>query len=77
MIPASLQASGTVLPWLTGTSICRSFPVVVTFVGWTALIKGMICLFLPPDVASEFFLVWGRYGFLTYTRAFHFFSAST
>ena len=28
MIPLSLHASGTVFPWLTSTSICRSFPTI-------------------------------------------------
>jgi hypothetical protein len=38
-----------------------ALPVVVTLVGWTALIKGLLCLFLSPEAVSEFFLGWGRY----------------
>jgi len=30
--------------------------VIVTLVGWLALIKGLLFLFLPPDVEAEFFL---------------------
>jgi hypothetical protein len=33
-----------------------ALPVVVTLVGWTALIKGLFFLFLPTGVESEFIL---------------------
>ena len=38
-----------------------ALPVVVTLVGWVALMKGLLCLFLSPEAATEFFLGWGRY----------------
>ena len=38
-----------------------ALPVVVTLVGWVALVKGLLCLFLSPEAATEFFLGWGRY----------------
>jgi hypothetical protein len=30
--------------------------VIVTLVGWLTLIKGLLFLFLPPEVEAEFFL---------------------
>jgi len=42
--------------WSGGT-----LPVVVTLVGWTAVAKSLLCLFLSPEAASEFFLGWCRY----------------
>lgn len=34
-----------------------ALPVVVTLVGWAALIKGLLFLFLPSGVESEFILI--------------------
>ena len=33
-----------------------ALPVVVTLVGWAALIKGLLFLFLPSGIESEFIL---------------------
>jgi hypothetical protein len=38
-----------------------ALPVVVTLIGWMALIKGLLFLFVPPEAASEFFLVGFHY----------------
>ena len=46
-----------------------ALPIVVTIAGWTALMKGLLCLFLSPEAASEFFLGWGRYEQLFYVYA--------
>jgi hypothetical protein len=47
-----------------------ALPVIVTLIGWTALIKGLLLLFLPPDAASTVFL-----GELHYERFFHIYVA--
>jgi hypothetical protein len=36
-------------------------PVIVTLIGWVALAKGLLILFLSPEAASEFFLGGLRY----------------
>jgi len=41
-------------------------PVIVTLVGWIALIKGLLLLFLTPEAASGFFL-----GQLQYEQRFY------
>jgi hypothetical protein len=46
-----------------------ALPVVVTLVGWTALFKGLLCMFLSPEAASEVFLGWWRYEQLYYVYA--------
>jgi hypothetical protein len=33
-----------------------ALPIVVTLIGWVALTKGLLILFLSPDVAAGFFL---------------------
>lgn len=45
-------------------------PVVVTLVGWVALLKGLLILFLSPDTASGFFLAT-----LHYEDYFYFYAA--
>jgi hypothetical protein len=47
-----------------------ALPVVVTLVGWTALLKGVLLLFLSPAGESEFFL-----GTLHYEQLFYLYSA--
>ena len=44
-------------------------PTVVTLVGWVALMKGLLCLFLSPEAATECLLGWGRYEQLFYLYA--------
>jgi hypothetical protein len=46
-----------------------ALPVVVTLVGWMALLKGLLCMFLSPEAASEYFLGWCRYEQLFYLYA--------
>ncbi len=46
-----------------------ALPVVVTLVGWVALLKGLLCVFLSPESASEYFLGWCRYEQLFYVYA--------
>jgi hypothetical protein len=41
-------------------------PVVVTLVGWIALIKGLLILFLPADVHAEIIMSWLRHPLLFY-----------
>lgn len=36
-------------------------PVVVTLIGWSALMKGVLLLFLPPRTAAWFYLAGLRY----------------
>src|SRR5579872_98530 len=59
------------LAMILGHNIWSSgaLPVVVTLVGWVALMKGLLCLFLSPEAATEFFLGWGRYEQLFYLYA--------
>jgi hypothetical protein len=45
-----------------------ALPVVITVVGWMALIKGLLFLFLTPEATVEFFEV-ARYGQLFYVYA--------
>lgn len=40
--------------------------VVVTLVGWIALIKGLLILFLPADAEAEIILSWLRHPLLYY-----------
>jgi hypothetical protein len=51
--------------WSGGT-----LPVVVTLAGWSALLKGLLLLFLSPERAAEFF--WGtlHYAQMFYLYAF-------
>ncbi len=46
-----------------------ALPVAVTLVGWAALIKGALLMFLSPEAASEFFL-----GGTHYEQLFYFYS---
>jgi hypothetical protein len=34
-----------------------ALPLIITLVGWTALIKGLLLFFLPPDTAPQVLLV--------------------
>lgn len=43
--------------------------VVVTLVGWLTLVKGLLFLFLPPEVEAEFFLSKLHYEQLFYVYA--------
>jgi hypothetical protein len=43
-----------------------AMPVVVTLVGWLALIKGLLILFLPADADAEIILAWLRHPLLFY-----------
>jgi len=45
-------------------------PVIVTLVGWSTLIKGLLLLFLPPDAAPGVFL-----GALRYEQLFYVYTA--
>ena len=45
-------------------------PVIVTLVGWLTLIKGLLFLFLSPEVAAGFFL-----GGLHYEQLFYLYAA--
>lgn len=53
--------------WSGGT-----LPVVVTLIGWVALVKGAIILFLSPEAAAGFFL-----GRLHYEEFFYVYAAIT
>ena len=46
-----------------------ALPVVVTLVGWMALMKGLVCMFLSPEAASEYFLGLFHYEQLFYLYA--------
>ncbi|HKM91807.1 MAG TPA: hypothetical protein VJX29_14455 [Candidatus Acidoferrales bacterium] len=46
-----------------------ALPVIVTLIGWMALVKGTIFLFLSPEAAYEFFLGVYRYEELFYLYA--------
>lgn len=43
-----------------------ALPVIVTLVGWTTLIKGLLFLFLPPDAEFRVFFEGLHYGQLFY-----------
>ena len=43
--------------------------VIVTLLGWTTLIKGLLFLFLPPDMEAGFFLANLHYQQLFYVYA--------
>ena len=43
-----------------------ALPVVVTLVGWLALIKGLLILFLPADAVAEILMSWLRHPQLFY-----------
>jgi hypothetical protein len=43
-----------------------ALPVVVTLIGWSTLIKGLLFLFLSPDAEANFFLGGLHYGQLFY-----------
>ena len=43
-----------------------AMPVVVTLVGWLALIKGLLFLFLPADSVAEILMCWLRHPQLFY-----------
>ena len=43
-----------------------ALPVVVTLVGWLALIKGLILLYLPADAIAETLMCWLRHPLLFY-----------
>ncbi|HXX36742.1 MAG TPA: hypothetical protein VEP50_01120 [bacterium] len=45
--------------------------VIVTLIGWVTLIKGLLFLFLPPDIEAGFFL-----GNLHYQQLFYMYSIS-
>ena len=47
----------------------RALAVIVTLVGWITLIKGLLFLFLPPDVDAELFLTNLHYQQLFYLYA--------
>ena len=49
-----------------------ALPVIVTLVGWLALIKGLLFLFLPPATAVGI-LFWG----LAYEQFFYMYAAGT
>ena len=49
-----------------------ALPVIVTLVGWVALIKGLLILFLSPEAASEFFL-----GRLHYEELYYWYTAAS
>jgi hypothetical protein len=44
-------------------------PIIVTFVGWLTLIKGLLFLFLSPEAAVGFFLIGLHYAQLFYLYA--------
>jgi len=44
-------------------------PVIVTLIGWTTLIKGLLLLFLTPEAAAGFFL-----GQLQYEQRFYWYA---
>jgi hypothetical protein len=46
-----------------------ALPVAVTLIGWVALAKGLLILFLPPEAAVGFFLDGLRYRQLFYAYA--------
>jgi hypothetical protein len=46
-----------------------ALPVIVTLIGWTTLIKGLLLLFLPQETASGFFL-----GSLRYEQGFYYYA---
>jgi hypothetical protein len=55
-----------------------ALPVVVTLVGWVALIKGLLLLFLSPEAAAGLYLGGLHYEQPFYfTRPFYFSWAST
>jgi vacuolar-type H+-ATPase subunit I/STV1 len=43
-----------------------ALPVVVTLVGWLALIKGLLILILPADAVAEILMSWLRHPQLFY-----------
>jgi hypothetical protein len=47
--------------WSGGT-----LAVVVTLIGWVTLVKGLLFVFLPPEMEAEFFLNTLRYEHLFY-----------
>ena len=49
-----------------------ALPVIVTLVGWVALTKGVLILFLSPDAAAEFFL-----RRLHYEQCYHWYTAAS
>jgi hypothetical protein len=49
-----------------------ALPVIVTLVGWVALTKGLLILFLSPEAASEFFL-----GRLRYEELYYWYTAAS
>jgi hypothetical protein len=49
-----------------------ALPVIVTLVGWVALTKGLLILFLSPEAASEFFL-----GRLHYEELYYWYTAAS
>ena len=46
-----------------------ALPVMVTLIGWLALTKGLLFLFVPPEAAPGFFLEGFRYEQLFYLYA--------
>jgi hypothetical protein len=49
-----------------------ALPVIVTLVGWVALTKGLLILFLSPEAATEFFL-----GRLHYEELYYWYTAAS
>jgi hypothetical protein len=45
-------------------------PVIVTLIGWATLLKGLLCLFVPPAMAPAFFLGGLHYASLYYLYAY-------
>lgn len=46
-----------------------ALPVLVTLIGWTTLIKGLLFVFLPPDAEATFFLATLHYAQRFYVYA--------
>lgn len=71
---AGVIAVGAGLAIILGHNVWSggSVPVLVTLIGWLALLKGLLILFLTPEAAAGFFL-----GSLHYEQFFYVYGAIT
>jgi hypothetical protein len=74
MLVAGVVAVAAGLALILGHNVWSGgvLPVIVTLVGWVALAKGLLILFLSPEAATEFFL-----GRLQYEELYYWYTAAS
>jgi hypothetical protein len=68
--PAQIVVAGLAMVLVHNVWCGGALPIIVTLAGWLTLIKGLLFLFLPADVAVGFFL-----GGLHYEHLFYLYAA--